>query len=53
MSMNIHTTQTHSVTPVRGKPGYTPRKTIPKFSSKLRYGHESQLEARGQDGMTD
>jgi len=30
-----------------------PRKTIPKFSSKLKYGYESQLGARGQDGLTD
>jgi hypothetical protein len=28
-----------------------PQKTIPKFSSKLKYGHESQLGARGQDGQ--
>jgi hypothetical protein len=30
-----------------------PRKTIPKFSSRLKYGHESQLGARGQDGLAD
>jgi hypothetical protein len=25
----------------------------PIFSSKLKYGHESQLGARGQDGLAD
>jgi hypothetical protein len=30
-----------------------PQKAIPKFSSKLKYGHESQLGARGQNGLTD
>jgi hypothetical protein len=29
------------------------RKTILKCSSKLKYGHESQLGARGQAGQTD
>jgi len=30
-----------------------PRKTTPKFSSKLKYSHELQLEAPGQDGLSD
>jgi hypothetical protein len=30
-----------------------PQKTILKFSFKLKYDHESQLWARGQDRLTD
>jgi hypothetical protein len=41
-SMSIHTTHTKTVTPVHGSP----------FTSKLKYGHESQLGTRGQDGLT-
>jgi hypothetical protein len=40
----------HPLPPVRVD---APRKTIPKFSSKLKYGPLSQLGARGQDGQTD
>jgi hypothetical protein len=38
---------------MRSKPSCTPRKTIPKFSSKLKYGHVSLLGARCQDGQAD
>jgi hypothetical protein len=34
-------------------PSTRPTEKIPKFSSKLKYGHESQLGARGQDELTD
>jgi hypothetical protein len=55
-SMNTHNTDTvcdpctWQPPPVRVDAA---RKTIPKFSSKLKYGHESHLGARGQDGQTD
>jgi hypothetical protein len=46
------------VIPAHGRPHPpvrvdAPRKTIPKFSSKLKYGHESQLGARGHDELTN
>jgi hypothetical protein len=47
--MNIYMTQTKTLTLVYGSPVHT----IPKFSSKLNYGHESQLGTRVQDVSTD
>jgi hypothetical protein len=57
IGMNIHMAQTRT-DPCRWQPRPpvrvdASRKTIPKFPSKLKYGHVSQLAARGQDGLTD
>jgi sorbitol-specific phosphotransferase system component IIC len=54
MSMNIHTIKTNTVTPVLGSPfhtsGWTPHER--KYRNFLP-SHESQLGARGQDGLTE
>jgi len=47
LNMNIHITY-KDCDRVDG-----PRKTTTKFSSELKYGHESLLGVRGQDGQTD
>jgi len=45
-------TQTKTVTPVHVSP-VPPTEDNTKIFFKLKYGHESQLGARGQDGLTD